>query len=315
MDRVLTLETVRLTEASALYASRFMGKGDENKAYQSSIEAMHGVLMSMNIDGMVTIGVDGSDLLCDGIQVGTKDGMQVELAVKPLDGKTTCARGGHNAVAVAAVGSTGAFLRVPGLYMEKIAVGKEAKNVVDINESVDINIKRVARAKGKYIEDITVCVLDRKYNEKTVEQVRKTGAKIQFIRDGDISGAIAPAFDETAIDLLIGIGGAKEAILAAVALKCLDGNMQARFFYNNNKEKNATEEICNGDPNRIFTIRDMVTTDDVMISLTGVTDGVLLPGVKYISGGARTSSILLRQKTHTKRFINAEHQFDFKPIY
>ncbi len=315
MDRALTLETVRLTEAAALYANKYMGKGDENAAYQASIEAMYKVLASMNIEGEVIIGAVEGSRLSAGSFVGITEGMPVDLALKPLDGKKTCARGGHNAVSVAAVGSKGAFLSIPPLYMEKIAVGREAKGVVDINQPPEINIKRIARAKKKYIEDITVCVLDRKYNEKLVSDIRKTGAKIQFIRDGDISGAIAPAFDNISIDMLMGIGGAKEAVIAAAALKCLDGDIQARFFSNNSKERSLAAEICGGNPDKIFTIRDMVKSDDVMVSLTGVTDGVLLQGVQSIPGGAKTTSILLRQKTHTLRFITAVHQFDFKPLF
>lgn len=316
MDRYLTIEAVRLTEAAALYASRYMGKGDEDITYHSAAEAMFRVLSTMDIDGQVVIGADSSDsVLYDGVHVGSKSGGIVDLAVKPLDGKMTCARGGHNAVSVAAVGSQGTFSSMPSLHMDKIAVGKEAKNVVDINESPAINIKRVARAKGKYIDDITVCVLDRKRNELLVEEVRKTGAKIKLIRDGDITGAISTAFPESSIDLLMGVGGSKEAILAASALKCMDGDMQVRFVDVSGKDKDQIRDLGFGDLNKIFCISDMIQGDDVIVSITGVTDGVLLPGVQYIPGGAKTSSVLFRQKTHTLRYITAVHQFDFKPIF
>jgi fructose-1,6-bisphosphatase II len=316
MDRNLTIEVVRLTEAAALYASRYMGKGDEEISYHSASESMYKVLSAMDIVGEVVIGADSSDsALHDGVLVGSGSGGAVDLAVKPLDGKMVCARGGHNAVSVAAVGSKGTFFNTPSLHMDKIAVGKEVKNIVDINQPPAINIKRVARAKGKYIEDITVCVLDRKQNEKLVEEVRKTGAKIKFIRDGDISGAISTAFPESSIDILMGIGGAKEAIIAAAALKCVDGDMQARFVDVSGKGKEQIRERGVDDPEMIFTISDMVHGEDVIVSLTGVTDGVLLPGVQYIAGGAKTSSILFRQKTHTLRYIAAIHQFDFKPIF
>ena len=316
MDRNLTIEAVRLTEAAALYASRYMGKGDEDKSYLSASDAMFRVLSTMDIDGEVVIGADSADsALYDGVQVGSKTGGAVDLAVKPLDGKMTCARGGHNAVSVAAVGTKGSFLKTPSLYMDKIAVGKDIKNIMDINQPPAINIKRIARAKGKYIEDITVCVLDRKRNEKLVEEIRKTGAKIRFIRDGDITGAISSAFPESSIDVLMGIGGAKEAIIAAAALKCMDADMQARYVDLSGKDKDRLMEIGINDPDKIFTITDMIGGDDVIVSLTGVTDGVLLPGVQYIPGGAKTSSILFRQKTHTLRYITAIHQFDFKPIF
>lgn len=316
MDRNLTIEAVRLTEAAALYASRYMGKGDEEISYYSAAEAMNKVLSTMDIDGEVVIGADSSDTpLYDGVLVGSKTGGAVDLAVKPLDGKMTCARGGHNAVSVAAVGSKGAFMKTPSLHMDKIAVGRDAKNMVDITQPPAINIKRVARAKGKYIEDITVCVLDRKRNEQLVKEIRETGAKIKLIRDGDISGAIATAFPESYIDILMGVGGGKEAILAAAALKCMEGDMQTRFVDLSGKDREHIRELGIGEPDRIFTISEMIMGDEVIVSLTGVTDGVLLPGVQYITGGAKTSSILFRQKTHTLRYINAVHQFDYKPIF
>ena len=316
MDRYLTIEAVRLTEAAALYASRYMGKGDEEISYLSATDAMYKVLSAMDIQGEVVIGADSKEsLLCDGVMVGNKNGPELDLAVKPLDGKMTCARGGHNAVSAAAVGSKGTFLGIPSLHMEKIAVGKEAKNMVDINQPVNINIKRVARAKGKYIEDITVCVLDRKTNEQLVRDIRKTGAKIKFIQDGDITGAISTAFPESSIDLLMGVGGSKEAVIAAAALNSMDGDIQARFLYANAREKAMVSDLGIDDPDKIFTISDLVMGEDAIVSLTGVTDGVLLPGVQYIPGGAKTSSVLFRQKTRTLRYITAIHQFDYKPMF
>jgi fructose-1,6-bisphosphatase II len=316
MDRYLTIEAVRLTEAAALYASRYMGKGDEEISYISASEAMYKVLSAMTIQGKVVIGADSKESpLCDGCMVGSLNGSELELAVKPLDGKMTCASGGHNAVSAAAVGSRGTFFKTPSLHMEKIAVGKDAKNMVDINQPVHINIKRVARAKGKYIEDITVCVLDRKANEQLVKDIRKAGAKIKFIQDGDITGAISTAFPESSVDLLMGVGGAKEAVIAAAALGSMDGDIQARYVYANSRERSLIGDFGIDDPDKIFTIADLVHGDDAIVSLTGVTDGVLLPGVQYFPGGAKTSSVLFRQKTRTLRYITAIHQFDFKPIF
>jgi fructose-1,6-bisphosphatase II len=316
MDRSLTIEAVRLTEAAALYASRFMGKGDEDLSYHTATDAMHKVLSGMDIRAEVVIGADSAESrLHDGVIVGNQDGAELELAVKPLDGKMTCARGGHNAVSAAAVGTKGTFFRTPSLQMDKIAVGKEAKNMVDINQPVHINIKRVARAKGKYIEDLTVCVLDRKINEQLVKDIRKTGAKIMFIQDGDITGAISTAFPESSVDILMGVGGSKEAVIAAAALVSMDGDMQARFVYANGRERAMIGDLGVDDPDKIFTLGDLVKGEDVIVSLTGVTDGVLLGGVQYMPGGARTSSVLFRQKTRTLRYINAIHQFDYKPIF
>ncbi len=316
MDRSLTIEAVRLTEAAALYASRHMGKGDEEITYLTAAEAMERVLSAMDVDAEVIIGAESMDVpLHDGMRIGGGSGGEVDLAVKPLDGKMTCAKGGHNAVSAIAVGTRGTFLGAPSYHMAKIAVGPEAKGVVDINQSPAINIKRVARAKGKYIEDITVCVLDRDRNAGVVKEIRKTGAKIQFIQDGDITGAISTAFPESSIDILMGIGGSKEAVIAAAALKCMDGDMQVRFVEGGGREKERIRDIEGGEAGRIFCIGDMVRGDDVIVSLTGVTDGVLLPGVQYVPGGAKTSSLLLRQKTHTIRYITAIHRFDFKPIF
>lgn len=316
MNRNLTLEATRLTELSALYASRYMGKGDDELCYRSSDEAMWKLLERMDIEGEVVIGAANRDLyLYDGRKVGTGDGAKVDIAVKPLEGKRTCALGGHNSISVVAIGGKNSFMKVPPCMMQKIAVGPDAKGVVDINEPPDINIKRVARAKGKYIEDITVCVLDREINWQLVEDIRKTGARISFITDGDISGVISTAIENSSIDIMMGVGGAKEAVIAAAGLKCLDGDMQTKVFYNDYFEKTVAENLGRGNPDRIYKIRDLVKSDDILISITGVTDGVLLPGVQYFSGGARTNSIVIRQQTHTVRFINAIHKFDYKPIF
>ncbi len=316
MNRNLTLEATRLTELAALYASRYMGKGDDDLCYRSSDEAMWKLLESMDIDGEIAIGAANKDLhLYDGRKVGNGEGMKVDIAVKPLEGKRTCALGGHNAISVVAIGGRNAFMKMPPCLMNKIAVGPEAKGVVDINQPPDINIKRVARAKGKYIEDITVCVLDRDVNYQMIDDIRKCGARIKFITDGDISGVISTAIEDSSIDILMGIGGAKEAVISAAGLKCLGGDMQAKIYYNDYFEKTVAENLGRGNADKIYKIKDLVRTDDILISITGVTDGVLLPGVQYFSGGAKTNSIVIRQQTHTIRFINAVHQFDYKPIF
>ncbi len=315
MDRNLTLETVRLTEAAALYAGRYMGIGDEDIANNSASEALISVFSTMSINGEIVVGVKDYESLSDGSNVGAGGTMNVDIAVKPLDGKFTCARGGHNALSIVAIGSKGAFLKTPDLYMQKIAVGKEAAGVVDINEPIDINIKRVARAKNKYIEDITVCVLDREMNNDVVKQVRETGARIKYISDGDISGAIATALEDNPIDILIGYGGAKEGVLSAAALKCLGGDLQAKMLYKNSEEKKIAAKTGNGNPDKIYSIDDLILADDVMVSATGVTDGVLLQGVRFFTGGGKTSSIVMRKKTQTLRFINSIHHFDSKPLF
>lgn len=316
MNRNLTLEATRLTELAALYASRYMGKGDDELCYRSSDEAMWKLLETVDIDGEIVIGAANKDLnLYDGRKVGTGTGTKVDIAVKPLEGKRTCATGGHNSISVVVIGGKNAFMKMPPCLMNKIAVGPDAKGVVDINQPPDINIKRVARAKGKYIEDITVCVLDRDVNYPLVDEIRKTGARIKYITDGDIPGVISTSVEDSAIDMLMGIGGAKEAVIAAAGIKCLGGDMQARMYYNDYFEKAVAENLGRGNADKIYKIKDMVKTDDILISITGVTDGVLLPGVQYFSGGAKTFSIVIRQQTHTVRFINTIHKFDYKPIF
>ncbi|PKL41169.1 MAG: fructose-bisphosphatase class II [Spirochaetae bacterium HGW-Spirochaetae-1] len=316
MDRYLTLEAVRLTEMAALHASRFMGRGDEDITYFSASEAMVNLLNTMNVDVDIVIGSDSQESkLMDGTVFGPGNGAKIDVAVKPLDGKMTCARGGHNAISIIAVGNPGSFMRTPSGHMMKIAVGPDAKGKIDIDQTPEINIKRVARAKGKYIEDMTVCVLDREVNSNMVEEIRQTGARIKFIRDGDISGAISAAITDNPIDLLIGVGGAKEGVLAAAALKCLGGDMQARYIHDDRRQSRGNADDSHIDYEKIYSISDLVRGSEIMVAATGVTDGVLLAGVRYFSGGAETSSIVMRQKTHTVRHINAVHHFDFKPIF
>ncbi len=316
MNRNLTLEAARLTEFSALNASRFMGRGDEDLCYRSADEAMWKILEKMDIDGEVIIGAANRDsYLFDGRKVGNGEGAEVELAVKPLEGKRTCATGGHNSISVVAIGVPNTFLKVPPCLMHKIAVGPECRGVVDINQPPEINIQRVARAKGKYIEDITVCILDRDVNTELVSDIRRIGARIRYITDGDISGAISTSVEDSSIDMLLGIGGAKECVIAAAALKCLGGDLQAKVYYKDYFEKKVAEDLGRGNADKIYRIRDLIKKDDVLLSVTGITDGVLLPGVQYFSGGAKTKSIVIRHHTHTVRFIDAIHRFDYKPVF
>jgi len=317
MNRNLTIEAARITELSALNASRHMGKGDDDLCYRASDEAMWKLLETMDIDGEIVIGAANKELqLYDTRKVGTGEGSEIlDIAVKPLEGKRTCAVGGYNSISVIAFGGKNSFMRMPPVSMNKIAVGPEAKGIIDITQPPHINIKRVARAKGKYIEDITVCVLEREVNNFLISQIRECGARIKFITDGDVSGAIATAIEDSPIDIIMGIGGAKEAVISAAGLKCLGGDMQAQIYYNENSDKEIAEKLGNGNPDRIYKINDLIKSDDILIAITGVTDGVLLPGVQYISGGAKTNSIVIRRETHTIRFISAIHKFDYKPIF
>jgi len=315
MDRNLALEVVRVTEAAALYASRQMGRGNEDTANRSAVDAMAKVFSSVSIRGRIVISPDVEELLARGTSVGTMTGLEVDIALDPLEGKTTCANGGQNSITTIAIGERGCFFEVPPIYMEKIAVGPEAKGVIDIHQSPQINIKRIARALGKYIEDITVCVLDRERHMELIHHIRETGARIKLIQDGDISGAIAAAMKEKPIDILMGVGGAMHGVLAASALKCLGGDIQARFVYRDDNDRDMVRRTGETDLERIYNINDLAPGSNIMFSATGVTDGELLPGVRYYPGGAQTSSIVMRSKTHTIRYIAAEHQFDYKPMY
>ena len=311
MDKYLS--AVRLTELAALYASRHMGRGNENAAYLSAEEAMLRAFALAEVNMRIAIGsdMDGSRLV-EGIRLGSlQNEPEADIAVKALDGKMSCARGGHNAASVLAIGSIGAFMPTDAGSMIKITVGQEGKGMIDIDLPPSINIKRIARAKNKYIEDITVCVLDREYNRSFVSQIHETGARIVFIRDGDISGAVSAAMPGNQIDLFIGIGGRKEGVLAAAAVRCLGGDMQARYIFR--EEDKDSDNMAGVDYNNIYNINDIVNGSEIMVAITGVTDGVLLKGVRYVSGGAETSSLVLRQKTHTIREIKAHHKFDFKP--
>ena len=315
MDRNLALEVVRVTEAAALYASRQMGRGNEDLANKSAIDAMAKVFSSVSIKGRIVISPDSDALLARGAEVGTGAGIEVDIALDPLEGKTTCANGGQNSITTIAIGERGCFFDVPPIYMEKIAVGPDAKGVIDITQSAQINIKRIARALGKYIEDITVCVLDRERHAGLIEQIRETGARIKLIQDGDISGAVAAAMKDKPIDVLMGVGGAMHGVLAASALKCLGGDIQARFVYRNDEDRDLMRQAGVSDLNRIYSLNDLAIGDNIMFSASGVTDGELLSGVRYYPGGAHTSSIIMRSKTHTIRYIAAEHHFDYKPMY
>ena len=315
MDRNLALEVVRVTEAAALYASRLMGRGDAEQANRAATEAMAQVFSSVSIRGRIVSGGEYEDSpFARGMMVGTNTGTEVDIAIDPLDGKTTCANGGNNAIAAISMGEKGALLSIPQIYMEKIAVGPEAKGVVDITQPPDINIKRVARAKGKYIEDVTGCVLDRDRHRDLIASIRQTGARIKLINDGDISGAVATAMGGKAIDILMGIGGAMQGVVAAAALKCLGGDMQARFIYRNDEDRRLVLDSGEKDLDRIYDIGDMAK-GNIVFAATGITNGELLPGVLFVSGGAQTHSVVMRSKTRTVRFITAMHQFDYKPMY
>ena len=318
MDRNLALDFVRATEAAAISSAFWVGKGDEKQADHSAVEAMRKAFSIIDIDGMIVIGEgerDEAPMLYIGEKVGSGKGMKLDIAVDPLEGTTITARGDPNAMSVFAAAPSGGLLNAPDTYMDKIAVGPKCVGAIDLDASVEDNLKAVAERLNKDLQEITVIILDRDRHKDLIEKVRKCGCRIKMIRDGDIAGALAPALRESGVDILMGIGGAPEGVVAAVALKCLGGEIQGRLKFRNEDEKNRAKKMGIGDLNKKLTMKDMVSSEEAMFSATGVTDGTILKGVRFTSHGAVTHSIVMRAKTKTVRFIEAHHKFEHLPDY
>ncbi len=316
MDRNLALEAIRVTEAAALSCARLTGRGDEKAADQAAVDAMRRAFDALPIDGTVVIGEgerDEAPMLYIGEKVGS-GGPKVDIALDPLEGTTICATGAPNALAVIAMADGGNLLHCPDTYMEKIAVGPVGKGVVDLNKTPTQNLQALAEAKRCNIEDLTVIILSRPRHEAIIKEVRQAGARIRLIGDGDVSAAIATTKPETGIDLLLGIGGAPEGVLAAAALRCVGGEFQGRLAPRNNEEIERAKKMGVGDIKKKFSIEELAA-GDVMFAATGVTDGDYLDGVHFFPGGATTQSVVMRSKTRTIRIINATHYFDHKPNY
>ena len=307
---------VRVTEAAALSCARLMGRGDERAADQAAVDAMRQAFNGLPIDGTVVIGEgerDEAPMLYIGEKVGTGYGPAVDIALDPLEGTTICANGGPNALSVIAIAEPGNFLHCPDTYMEKIAVGAAGKGVVDLDKSPTENLRALADAKGQRVEDLTVIILYRPRHEALIQEVRRAGARIKLISDGDVAAAIATTKPETGIDLLMGIGGAPEGVLAAAALRCVGGVMQARLKTRNQQEIERAQAMGIKDIEKKYTIEELAG-GEVMFAATGVTDGDYLRGVHFFPGGATTQSVVMRSKTRTIRVIDATHHFAFKPL-
>jgi len=319
MDRNLAMEFVRVTEAAAIAAARWVGKGDKIGADQAATNLMRRHFNSLDIDGTIVIGEgerDEAPMLFIGEKVGTKKGMKVDIAVDPLEGTNPTASGGNNSIAVLAAAPKGNILRAPDTYMDKIAVGPKAKDVIDLDANPKDNIKAVAKKLGKNVEDMTIIIMDRDRHKELIQKVRKTGARIRLIGDGDVSGAIAPSIENSGIDMLLGIGAAPEGVLAAAALKTLGGEIQGRLkFRNDDERKRAVDMGFLDDIDKKLMMDDMVKGDRAMFAATGVTNGEILKGVRFTSTGAVTHSIVMRSFTGTVRFIEAVHDFKRKPGY
>ena len=316
MDRNLALEAVRVTEAAALSCARLTGCGDEKAADQAAVDAMRKAFDALSIDGTVVIGEgerDEAPMLYIGEKVGS-GGPKVDIALDPLEGTTICATGAPNALSVLAMADGGNLLHCPDTYMAKIATGPAGRGVVDLDKSPTENLHALAEAKRCKVADLMVIILSRPRHDAIIQEVRKAGARIRLIGDGDVSAAIATTKPETGIDMLLGIGGAPEGVLAAAALRCVGGEFQGRLAARNNEEIERAKKMGVSDIKKKFQIEELAA-GDVMFAATGVTDGDYLQGVHFFAGGATTQSVVMRSKTKTIRVINATHYFEHKPNY
>jgi fructose-1,6-bisphosphatase II len=312
-DRNLAVELVRVTEAAALAAGRWVGRGDKEAADQAAVDAMRVMIDTVSMHGTVVIGEgekDNAPMLYNGEEVGNGGGPAVDVAVDPIDGTRLTAVGQPNALAVIALAERGSmFFPGAAVYMEKVAAGPEAADVIDVSASPEENVRLVAKAKGVRPDDITVVVLDRDRHRDLIARVREVGARVFLITDGDVAAAIAAARPRSGIDILMGIGGTPEGVIAAAALKCLGGGIQGRLYPRNDEERQKLAD-AGYEVEKVLTTDDLVAGQDVFFAATGITDGSLLHGVRYETDGAVTHSLVMRSRSGTVRYIDAEHKFE-----
>lgn len=311
MERQLSLEFVRVTEQAAIRSARLMGKGDKEGADQLAVDGMHAQFALTPISGTVVIGegeMDEAPMLYIGEHVG-RGGEEVDIAVDPVEGTNLVAKGQDGAIAVLAIAPKGCLLHAPDMYMEKICVGPRGKGRIDINAPVTENLRRLAEGMERDISDLTVVVLDRERHEKIIRECREAGARIRLITDGDVAPAVECGIEGSGVHMVIGSGGAPEGVLAAVGLKCLGGDMQARLLPHNHEEITRLHEMGMDDPNRVLKLDDLVKGDDCIFSATAITDCTPMNGVRFFGSGCRTHTLLLRYKTGTVRFIDTIHRF------
>ncbi len=318
MDRNLALEVVRVTEAAAMAAARDMGRGDHDHADHLAVEAMRQRFDMIDIRGTVVIGEgerDEAPMLYIGEKVGggwnpeDERSPKVDIAVDPLEGTNLCATGAPDALAVIAMAKEGEFLNAPDTYMEKIAVGPECYGVIDLRESWTWNLERIAKAKGKEMQDLTAIILERDRHKELIGEVRQAGARIRLIGDGDVAGAIMTVKEDSGIDVLMGTGGAPEGVISAAALRCVGGDLQARLRWRSDEERERGRKMGVVDGDKIYQI-DELAKGDVLFAATGVTKGYFLDGVQYFGGGCHTQSMVMRSASGTVRIINSTHKFE-----
>lgn len=318
MERELTMEFARVTEAAALASARWVGRGNKEAADDAAVQAMRSVFDTIHMSGTVVIGegeMDEAPMLYIGERVGNGESPELDVAVDPLEGTISVAKGLAGAIAVVAIGKKGGLLHAPDMYMDKIAVGPLAKGRIHLDAPVRENLANVAQALGKSMDDLTIVILDRPRHHKMIQEIRELGARIRLITDGDVSPAVACAIEGTGIDIMMGVGGAPEGVLAAAALRCLGGEMQGRLWPENDADIERAKALGICDVNKLLTLDDLVSSDDVFFAATGITEGPLLRGVQFTAQGALTHTVVMRGKTGTVRFIEAQHRFDKKPQY
>lgn len=321
MDRNLALNLVRVTEAAALQSARHLGRGDKNMADQAAVDGMRRMFDTLSIDGVVVIGegeMDEAPMLYIGEQIGkaTKNSIKLDIAVDPLDGTTAVAKGLSNAISVVAVAPRGCLLHAPDMYMNKIAVGPRAAGKINLDTPIEENLKILSQALNKDISDITVTMLDRPRHRALINRVRKAGARIKLFQDGDVAAAMATCFEDSGVDILVGIGGAPEGVIAAAALKCMGGEFQGRLYPTDEKEKARCTKMGLCDIEQVLTMEDLAKGHEIIFAATGISNGELLKGVVYYENNmAKTYSVVMRAETGTIRFIEAIHRLDKKPEY
>jgi fructose-1,6-bisphosphatase II len=318
LERELALEFARVTEAAALAAACWVGKGNKEAADGAAVTAMRAMFDTVSVDGLVVIGegeMDEAPMLYIGERVGMGVPPAVDIAVDPLEGTNIVARGLTGAIAVLAAAPRGSLLHAPDMYMEKIAVGAECKGRVHLEAPVRENVRQVARALGKLVSEVTVVVLDRPRHEQIIEDIRRVGARIKLITDGDVSPGVAAGYDDSGVDMLMGIGGAPEGVITAAALKCLGGDFQARLWPEEQSEIDRCHRMGITRIDQVFSLDELARSDDVIFVATGITDSFLLKGVRYYKRRAITQTLVMRSTSGTIRHIEANHNLDRKPLF